>query len=117
MQCPICSEAMTEIKVAPCFDCGHESSELEELKNGEHEYHLFKVLGEKIVLCDFCDADFDSYYPEYLGFPDSIAHNYPLELVSKIQSPVPATDYLCSKCQHRLAFLRFLKSLRQRNAS
>jgi len=58
---------MIERAVAPCFDCGHEESELGELAAGEHEYHRYRIFDREIVLCDFCDADFGSYYPSFVG--------------------------------------------------
>ena len=63
--CPICGGSLQERTVAPCFDCGHAESELREFAAGEHEYHLYRVFGPEIVPCDFCDADFGSYYPSY----------------------------------------------------
>ena len=87
MKCPICNENMKKKKVAPCFDCGHEESEISELINDEHEYHIFEVFGQEIVLCDFCDADFGSYYPDYFGMSGEFPKDYPLELIKKLTHP------------------------------
>jgi len=108
---------MEKIEVAPCYDCGHSEKELEELKKLEHEYHLFNVFGEKIVLCDFCDADFGSYYPEYFGFPEGSPQDYPMDLIKKITEPKPSKDHYCPKCQHRLSFIAFLTKVRKKNAT
>ena len=109
---------MQERTVAPCFDCGHAESELRELAAGEHEYHHFRVFGQEIVLCDFCDADFGSYYPSHFGLPGETpgAANYDLDLIAKVDHPQPATDFVCERCKHRLAFLTFLAAARRANA-
>lgn len=68
--CPICHSTLESRPVAPCFDCGHVESELVELAAREHTYHEFRAFGYKIIHCNFCDADFGSYYPSYFGLPD-----------------------------------------------
>lgn len=105
--CPICATSLTRIRVAPCFDCGHSSAELDELANDEHDYHVFRLWGLELVLCDFCDADFGSYYPDYWGLPGGFPMDYPLELVGKVEQPVAGEDGYCPQCKHRLAFLDF----------
>jgi hypothetical protein len=109
---------MEEREVAPCFDCGHAESELRDLSAGEHEYHLFTVFGQEIVLCDFCDADFGSYYPSYFGLPGDMPRdaNYDLDLISRVENPQPSKDYVCENCHHRLAFLKFLAAARRSHA-
>ena len=99
-------------QVAPCYDCGHEKSELAELARGEHEYHLYTIYGQELVLCDFCEADFDSYDYDYLGVPEETANNYPLKLIAKVDNPRPKQDKFCLECDHRLAYLVFLKNVR-----
>lgn len=113
MQCPICSGELHEIQVAPCFDCGHATGEIEECARGEHEYHTFSLWDQRLVLCDFCDADFGSYYPDYFGLPESSPQDYPLELVEIVDSPSISTDLYCPLCKRRLAFLQFLKAVRE----
>jgi hypothetical protein len=93
--------------VPPCYDCGHETNELQELKDGEHEYHKFKVFNQTIILCDFCDADFGSYYPDYFGLLGEFPQDYLLELIEKIKEPIIEKDMYCSKCQHCLKFIKF----------
>ncbi len=115
MHCPICSSHLDSLKVAPCFDCGHDPSELDECEKGEHEYHVFSIWGQEIVLCDFCDADFGSYYPDYFGLPAGPLPDYPLELLRKVETPTNAEDLHCTKCRHRLAFLDFLYKARANN--
>ena len=109
-QCPECGCDLDLIEVAPCWDCGHVKSEVMELNNGEHEYFEYRAFGSlKIVLCDFCDADFGSYNPEYFGLPKSryVIGNDCLELQRKIYEPSVGKDLFCCKCKHRLAFIKF----------
>ncbi len=112
-KCPICEGMMERRTVAPCYDCGHLPHELEELARGEHEYHHFSIYGQQIVLCDFCDADFGSYYPEYLGLSGKRPQEYPLELISKVVEPAQEEDGYCPACRHRAAFLTFLMNVRR----
>ena len=118
LRCPVCDSVMEIRTVAPCFDCGHRESELHELAAGEHEYHLFTVFGQEIVLCDFCDADFGSYYPSYFGLPGATPGevNYDLDLIELVENPQPSTDYVCDSCHHRLAYLKFLAAARRLHA-
>ncbi len=116
-RCPICSGSLGQREVAPCYDCGHETSELGELVRGEHEYFWYSVFGQRLVLCDFCDADFGSYLPQYFGLPDGPCGSYQgLERHETISDPQPAMDGYCATCQHRLAFLEFLRAARQHNS-
>jgi len=115
--CPVCSGPLEERGVAPCFDCGHAASEVEEYKRGEHKYHVFSLWGQELVLCDFCDADFGSYYPDYFGLPEGPLPDYPLQLVRQVETPVLSKDLYCSHCKHRLAFLDFLSKVRAHNAT
>lgn len=115
--CPICAGSLEMIDIAPCFDCGHSPSELGELVRGEHEYHVFEIWGHEIVLCDFCDADFGSYYPEYWGLPRGPFPDYLLALVRKVGNPEVGRDWFCPACKHRLAFLRFRSLAMAHNAA
>src|ERR1700704_1393575 len=66
--CPICYTALETREVAPCWDCGHLPNELAECAAGEHTYHEFRAFDSlPVVLCDFCDVDFGSYYASYFG--------------------------------------------------
>jgi hypothetical protein len=108
---------MHERTVAPCFDCGHAAAELQELAAGEHTYHRYRVFGQEIVLCDFCDADFGSYYPSHFGLPGKTPGEakYELDLIAPVDHPQPAKDFVCENCKYRLAFLRFLAAARHLN--
>ncbi|MCG8710475.1 hypothetical protein JHU04_003768 [Brenneria sp. 4F2] len=106
-RCPICAGELHSIPVAPCFDCGHAKGELKECKRGEHEYNVWRLWGQELVLCDFCDADFDSYFPDYWGLSSKRIASYPLQWVRKVERPRIAEDLYCPACRHRLAFLLF----------
>lgn len=113
--CPICGGALEDIEVAPCYDCGHEPAELDELSRREHEYFVYSCFGQEIVLCDFCDVDFGSYHPKYFGSKRAWPEDGPLERVRGIDDPRPARDGYCARCRHRKAFLSFLKAARKYN--
>ncbi|WP_202845214.1 hypothetical protein [Luteimonas saliphila] len=115
--CPLCSTELQRINVAPCFDCGHLPTELEHLAQGQHEYHVFEIWGHEIVLCDFCDADFGSYFPEYWGMPQGPHPDYPLRLICKLDNLGISQDLYCGSCNRRLAFLLFRQHVLAHNAA
>jgi len=108
---------MQSIDVAPCFDCGHAPTEIEHFVQQQHEYHVFEVWGREIVLCDFCDADFGSYFPDYWGMPEGSLPDYPLQLIRKLDNPAIERDLYCANCKHRLAFLFFRQHALAHNAA
>ena len=114
--CPVCMGPMQRIPVAPCHSCGHNPDEIGECERGEHEYHSFTLFGHPVVLCDFCDADFGSYYPSYLGLPGEVPGDYPLgyplELVQKVEPACRGEDWYCESCRYRGDFLAFLSAVR-----
>ena len=116
MNCPLCSKPLEKREVAPCHECGGDPQELDELARGEHEYHRYEVFDQSLVLCDFCDSDFASYFPETFGLPAGPCQEYPLERISRIEDPKPDVDEYCPSCQHRLAFLLFLQAARDKNS-
>lgn len=109
--CPICHTVPEVIEVAPCRDCGHMRRELEELSRGEHTDSEFRVFGDnRIVLCDFCDADFGSYLPTYFRLPESgrVIDDPHLEFVRVFPKPwVVTKDKFRPDCQRRLRFIEF----------
>jgi hypothetical protein len=115
--CPICGGVLEAIDVAPCYDCGHDPSELDECRRGEHTYHAFGIWSDEIVLCDFCAADFASYLPEYWGLPPGPLPGYPLERRHAIEEAAIGADLYCPKCRHRLAFLSFRARARVHHAA
>jgi len=117
MLCPICSGKLENRKVAPCYDCGHDPKELKEFADGVHNYDVYEIFGNRLVLCNFCSADFDSYDHDFLGFPEELANNYPLEYISKCDDPRLGEDRYCPECQCRLAYLVVLKDIRDKNAT
>ena len=80
---------------------------------GEHTYAELLALGEPIVLCDLCQADFSSYHPTYFDRPQGTKlGRSEFVLVRELRSPTPAKDKFCPRCVQRLAFLRFLVRVR-----
>lgn len=80
--------------VAPCFDCGNLEQELADLAAGRHEYRWYEIFGQRIILCDFCDVDFGSYYPDFFGLPGARpgAANYQLRFIKQVWNPQSETD-------------------------
>lgn len=116
MNCPICSAEMTEQRVSPCFDCGTHLSEVEEVKIAQHKFARYELWGLELVLCDFCDTDLDSYYPEYWGLPHGSPQSYPLHRLQAVEQPEITTAFVCPSCRKRSHFLRLLAEVRQRFA-
>lgn len=107
--CPICYTALESREVAPCWDCGHRPNELAECAAGRHRYHEFRAFGAlPIVLCDFCDTDFGSYYASAFESSAKGLVGDVLELLREVTPQTqPARDKYCPVCDHRLAFLEF----------
>ena len=117
MRCPVCDGPLENREVAPCFDCGDDPHELDELRRGEHTYRWYRIYGQRIVLCDFCDADFASYDPKYFGKQPGHGWWAEFEPLERVEDPQPTKDGYCPSCHRRLAFLRFLRSAREHNAA
>ncbi|MBP7864811.1 MAG: hypothetical protein KA419_02595 [Acidobacteria bacterium] len=117
MHCPICRSEMERREMAPCFVCGHAPRELDEFRQGAHTYAEYEVFpGERMVLCDFCDADFGSFFPDYWGFPPSREMDLTEEqLIGPAENPTLALDWFCPVCRYRLKFLAVRKRVLQRN--
>jgi len=117
-QCPICYTPLETRDVAPCYDCGHDPEELVHLAEGRHTYDEIETLGARVVLCDFCQADFSSYDPTYFGQPRSARiGRSSMQLIRTIRDPRAAIDKFCPTCRHRLAFLRFVVEARDAAAA
>ena len=111
--CPICYTALEVREVAPCFECGADRGELEDLADGEHTYAELIALGAPIVLCNFCQVDFSSYDPRYFNRPRGTKLGLgEFQFVREIRDPAPGWDKFCPHCQQRLAFIRFLVQVR-----
>lgn len=100
--------------MAPCFDCGHDPTELEHLASGKHTYAEVLSFGIPIMLCDLCQADFSSYDPEYFHRPPDTKLGLPeFTFVREVRDPAQSKDKFCPVCKRRLAFLRFLAQVRR----
>ena len=116
--CPICYSALESRTVAPCWDCGHLESELADFAAGMHTYGEYRAFGQyPVILCNFCLADFGSYDPRYFSLPEKIrSASTILEFARNFDPPaLPVMDGYCDECRHRLAFLRFVVAVRNRN--
>jgi hypothetical protein len=113
--CPICYERLETIEVAPCADCGHLAQEIEHALKGKHTYSKVRVFGDlTLVLCDFCQVDFDSYHPEYFGLPPTAKIGYKkLAALQEVSDVAISKDKYCANCDRRLAFLEFLSKSRE----
>ena len=110
--CPICHSSLETREVAPCYDCGHDPTELQHLAEGRHTYAEMRAFGIAIVLCDFCRADFSSYDPTYFGRQKGTRLAREVIFVRDEQNLQPSKDKYCPTCGRRLAFLRFLEKVR-----
>ncbi len=110
--CPICYAPLEVRDVAPCYDCGWVPAELKHLAQGIHTYDEVQVFGETIVLCNFCQVDFWNYKPFYFNRDRDVQPGKDMLYRHTVPNPQPAKDKYCPECGHRLAFLRFLASVR-----
>ena len=94
--------------MAPCYDCGALPPELEHLKEGRHKYSELELFGATLVLCDFCQVDFDSYDPSYFGRTGGQRFSRQMHVLRDVTQPAMSKDKYCPNCNRRLAFLRFL---------
>jgi hypothetical protein len=101
-------------EVAPCYDCGHDPKELDDLRAGIHLYREYELFGFPIVLCNFCDVDFCSYDPTYIGRP-RVPNYYSQMIFRRDIEPTISRDKFCPTCNRRLAFLRFLAHARSQS--
>ncbi|MEO0660396.1 MAG: hypothetical protein AAFZ87_02560, partial [Planctomycetota bacterium] len=115
-QCPLCFDHLVARQVAPCHDCGHDPSELDDLEAGVHTYARCRVFGLEIVVCNFCMVDFGSYEPTTFGpggAPGPYGYGRGLVDVAPVRDPGVEWDWVCESCERRLAFLRFLDDARR----
>lgn len=96
-------------KVAPCFDCGHSDEALVDLELGLQEYHAYLAFDLEVILCDPCADRFDSYRPEFFGASEQ---DYEVIRGRRLMAPKPLLDGVCPHCQHRRAFLDFVRAAR-----
>ena len=113
--CPLCYGELETRDVAPCMDCGWDPQELEHFTAGKHSYAELEVLfGERLVLCDFCQVDFASYDPTFVGLDAGACIGLKdMRFVRDIDGPSLGKDKFCPSCHHRLAFLEFVARVRE----
>lgn len=88
---------------------------MEHFLSGKHTFSEVLAFSVPIVLCDFCQADFGSYDPEYFNRPRGTKLGLEeFTFVRDVINAAPAKDKFCPTCRRRLAFLRFLAQVRAR---
>ena len=115
--CPLCQGPLEVREVAPCEECGGDPDEVKHWT--EHKFTEYEVFpGLRLVLCNFCDVDFESYHPDFFGLKDrkrmGLRH---MSIVRGVTPSALGKDKYCASCGYRLAFLRFVHSARQQHAS
>ena len=111
--CPICYAELEVREVAPCWDCGHDAKELQDLAAGRHTYSEVLAFGVPLVVCNFCEVDFTSYDSDYFNRPLGTKQGLgEFVFIREIADPAPAEDKYCPACSRRLSFLKFLAAVR-----
>jgi hypothetical protein len=111
--CPICNASLETRDVAPCWDCGALPIELSHLAEGWHKYAEFLIFDTAIILCDFRQVDFGSYAPDYFGQSHRVCYGKGMTFVRDVSDARVTKDKYCGNGGRRLAFLRFLASVRE----
>lgn len=113
--CPLCYADLETIDVAPCWECGHLTEEIEHALAGQHTYAEMQIFGDlTAVLCNFCQVDFGSFHPEYFGLPRDARIGYEkMQFVRDLTDVFIGKDKYCPQCNLRLAFLKFVVAARQ----
>ena len=115
--CPICYTELEVRDVAPCFDCGDKPQALEDLATGKYTYTEVLAFGVPLVVCDYCKVDFTSYDPAYFNRPRGTKLGLgQFVFARQVTNPSPAKDKHCPVCCRRLAFLRFLATVRAKGS-
>src|SRR5205085_12458687 len=91
-----------------CYDCGALPEELVHLQEGKHKYAELELFGSNLILCDFCQVDFDSYSPGYFRRTGKPRFSSQMRFVRDVEKPSLSNDKYCPNCHRRLVFLRFL---------
>jgi hypothetical protein len=113
--CPVCFSELIVKEVRPCMDCGGDEFEQDHFLN--HEYNEYEIcFKQRLVLCNFCDVDFGSYVPEYLGFPSGKRIGYEhFIFIKNVEDKQLRPDNFCPECHKRLPFLKFIIACREEN--
>ena len=97
------------------MDCGNLPHRVEHARNGLDRFFGLRAFGGyPLVLCNACEIEFATYYPEYFGLPRSTnlfrtVREWPF--IREIP-PELVKDKVCGQCHRRLAFLKFLAHTR-----
>ena len=115
-QCPLCYAPLEIRDVAPCYNCGALSEELDYCRDGRHTYAEYEVFpGVRAVLCNLCMIEFGLYDPTFFGLSRGKQSRLePMQFMKEVD-PVIGKDKYCPECGRRLAFLRFVVEAREAN--
>ena len=124
--CPLCFNELTVIETTPCISCGDSEENIEILKQDINEnfihdsvvYSNYRAFGElEIIMCSLCTLDFICMNPEFLGLPkDKKIWPSCFQFLNVIEGPKIEKDKFCSSCNMRLAYLLFVKQMRELNS-
>jgi hypothetical protein len=98
------------------MDCGARPDELEHFARGRHtfaEWQIFPELSDRLVLCDFCEVDFQSYYPEYFGLGPKLEPGRNRQFIRSRRDVEPVDDWVCPECMRRKGFVDFVARARR----
>jgi hypothetical protein len=118
-QCPLCFSPLEAREVAPCMECGHDPEELRHFAEGKHTYAEYRIFGPlALVLCNFCQVDFDSCDPAYFGLPGTARIGFArMQFLRDVVPPPHTFDKVCPECDHRLSYLQFVAAARELHQS
>ena len=123
--CPLCYEELTTVETTPCISCGQSEISLKILKQDINEsfshdsvtYSNYRAFEEiEIILCNLCTFDFSSVNPEFFGLENNktiFPSNF--QFLTEVENPEIGKDKYCSSCNMRLAYLLFVKQIRELN--
>ena len=107
---------MVRQDVAPCMDCGARPAELDHFARGRHtysEWQIFPDLPDRLVLCEFCEADFPSYDAAYFGIRAEVEPGQYRKFVRARTDVAPLEDWVCPECVRRQGFVDFVARARR----
>jgi hypothetical protein len=113
--CPACGAPLAVQPTAPCDECGATGAALADLDQGRSFYlDVIALDGYRLILCERHWAEFSSYPPSFLGWPDGAAGPSLPEVLGRIVDPCGDEQLACGKCGRREALLRLIREQRAR---
>jgi hypothetical protein len=84
--------------------------ELEHLKEGMHTFEMLELLGQRVILCDFCRFDICSHGKDYWGTKRRIRMADVNHV--KIIEPQLIKTLVCPQCHQRVDWLEAVEAIR-----